>query len=369
MARILYVAQTFHPTIGGAERYMDRLALHMSEHGHEVVLMAPPTDADELDRDYEVVRTDFYEHRKRGISYYLRARPMAAKIRKLVRQRSIDVVHFQYINPFATPIPLLPRRARLFATIHGSGVHFMQEDWLGKRLLRSALKRLDGVMPVSDYCGELAVRNGAPEEKVHVIYNGTDPELFVPAPDEVESDMVLTVGRLVPRKDVPTLMKALRTVRDTVPDAHLVVVGDGPERPRLERMAGKLGLEDAIRFTTFVSEDRLRALYRQAGVFVLPARYDPAGRDIEGFGIVLLEAMASGRPVIGARVGGIPSAIRESWGRLYTPENAVELAAHLKALLEEPRLANQMGMSGRQAVEGIYNWKYIAQRMEDIYER
>jgi len=369
MARILYVAQTFHPTIGGAERYMDRLAQHMSERGHEMVLMAPPTDAEELDRDYEVVRTDFYEHRKRGISYYLRSRPMAAKIRKLVKQRSIEVVHFQYINPFATPIPLLPRRTRLFATIHGSGVHFMQDDWLGKRLLRFSLKRLDGVMPVSDYCGELALKNGAPVEKVHVIYNGTDPELFTPAPDEVETNTILTVGRLVPRKDIPTLMKALVTVRDTVPDARLVVVGDGPERPRLERFARKLGLADSVNFTAFVSEDELRGLYRSAGVFVLPARYDPAGKDIEGFGIVLLEAMASGRPVIGARVGGIPSAIRDEWGRLYTTENAKELAAHLKALLEEPGLANQMGMSGRRAVEEIYNWKYIAQRMEEIYER
>ena len=369
MARVLYVAQTFHPTIGGAERYMDRLAQHMSERGHEVVLMAPPTDAGELDRDYEVMRTDFFEHRKRGISYYLRARPMAARIRRLVRRRSIDVVHFQYINPFATPVPLLPGRARLFATIHGSGVHFMQEDWLGKRLLRFALKRLDGVMPVSDYCGELAVRNGAPEEKVHVIYNGTDPELFTPAPGEVEPSMVLTVGRLVPRKDVPTLMRALGTVRDTVPDARLVVVGDGPERPRLERMAGELGLADAVRFDAFVSEERLRVLYRRAGVFVLPAMYDPAGRDIEGFGIVLLEAMASGRPVIGARVGGIPSAIRDAWGRLYAPGDAADLASHLTALLGDPDRAELMGAAGRRATEEIYNWSDIARRMETIYER
>jgi phosphatidylinositol alpha-1,6-mannosyltransferase len=369
MARILYVAQTFHPTIGGAERYMDRLAQHMSERGHEVVLMAPPTDAEELDRDYEVVRTDFYEHRKRGISYYLRARPMAAVIRRLAKQRSIDVVHFQYINPFATPIPLLPRRARLFATIHGSGVHFMQDDWLGKRLLRFSLKRLDGVMPVSDYCGELALKNGAPVEKVHVIYNGTDPELFSPLPLEVEPESVLTVGRLVPRKDIPTLMKALELVMEKVPKASLTVVGDGPERERLVGLAERMGLSDRVRFTTFVPEEELRSLYRRSGVFVLPARYDPKGKDIEGFGIVLLEAMASGRPVIGAKVGGIPSAIRESWGRLYTPENAKELAAHLKALLAEPGLANEMGMSGRRAVEEIYNWTYIAERMEDIYER
>jgi phosphatidylinositol alpha-1,6-mannosyltransferase len=365
MPNILYVAQTYHPKIGGAERYIDRLAQAMANKGHNVHILAPETNADELSRDYQVIRTSFYENYKNGILYYVRAVPMARKIKSLVEENNIDVLHFQYINPFAVPIRYLKSSgAKVYATIHGSGVHFMQEDWLGKRLLIKVLSSIDGVSPVSDYCGSLATKWGADKSIIHVIYNGTDPEIFTPNPNQskIEKYSMLTACRLVPRKDISTLLKALNEVKKKLKDAKIIVAGDGPDKPRLEELVKTLKLEKSVTFSGFI-----QMLYKNAGVFILPAKYDESARDIEGFGITLLEAMASGRPVIGANVGGIPSAIKKDWGLLYEPEDWKELGNKIVYLMKNQDIAERMGKNGREAVENIYNWKYIATKMEEMY--
>ena len=370
MPNLLYIAQTFHPKIGGAERYIDRLAQAMACKGHKVYVLAPETNADELARDYQVIRTSFYENYKNGILYYVRAVPMARKIINLVEDKKIDIIHFQYINPFSVPIRYLKSSgAKVFATIHGSGVHFMQEDWLGKRLLSKVLSSIDGVSPVSDYCGSLANKWGASKRKIHVIYNGTDPEIFTPNPNQsnLERYSILTTCRLVPRKDISTLLKALREVKKEVKDAKIIVAGDGPEKPKLEKLAKRLNLGNSVTFTGFIADSELQRLYKNAGVFILPAKYDEAARDIEGFGITLLEAMASGRPVIGANVGGIPSAIKKEWGLLYEPEDWKELGNKIIYLMKNQDIAERMGKNGRKAVENIYNWSYVGIKMEEMY--
>jgi phosphatidylinositol alpha-1,6-mannosyltransferase len=370
MSNILYVAQTYHPTIGGAERYIDRLAQSMANQKHNIFVLAPETDKPELDRNYHVVRTGFYEKYKRGIFYYFRAIPMASKIGKIVKEHNIDVVHFQYINPFATPIKLLKsKKARIFVTIHGSGLHFMKDDWLGKRLLRRVLKNIDGVAPVSDYCADLAKNWGAPVDRMHIIYNGTDPDIFFPEKEKekINQNSILSACRLVPRKDIITLLKALKMVISEFPNANLIVAGSGPDEGRLKKITEKMGLAKNVEFTGFVPDERLLELYRHSGLFVLPAKYDSAGKDIEGFGIALLEAMSSGRPVIGANVGGIPSAVKDKWGYLYEPEDWKELGERIIHLMKHQELAEEMGRKGREAVENIYNWKIVAKKMEEMY--
>jgi phosphatidylinositol alpha-1,6-mannosyltransferase len=244
----------------------------------------------------------------------------------------------------------------------------MLEDWFGKRALRRIFKGVDGVVAVSDYCGELAMKGGAPKSKVHVVYNATDPDAYSPAKGPARTADILAVCRLVPRKDIPTLLKALKMTRKKVPDARLVVVGDGPEKENLQKMAGSMGLGKSVRFMGFTPEEELMELYSRCAVFVLPARYDAEGRDIEGFGIVLLEAMASGRPVIGADVGGIPSAVREGWGYLYEPGDWKGLGNRIIYLMEHPAQARRMGRNGRRAVEEIYNWDRNASEVVKVYD-
>lgn len=370
MLNILYVAQTYHPKIGGAERYIDRLAQAMAKRRHTVYVLAPPLedDAEELERDYQVIRTGFYDQHKDGIKYYLRSLPMARKIGKYIKKYDIDVLHFQYINPFTTPIRFLKSRdVKVYATIHGSGVHFMMNDWLGRKLLSHVLKSIDGISPVSDYCGKLAVEWGAHKDRIFVTFNGTDPEIFTPKEEEVEPHNILTTCRLVPRKDVSTLLKGFKRVHKKISDATLTVVGDGPDKQRLKKLARKLKIKEYVNFTGFVSDAELHNLYRSAGVFVLPAKYDLQGLDIEGFGISLLEAMASGRPVVGANVGGIPSAIKKDWGYLYKPLNWMELGDRLIFLLRHPKIAEKKGRNGRKAVETIYNWKSVSKKIQDMY--
>lgn len=372
MANILYVAQTYHPKLGGAERYIDQLADGMTERGHNVYVLAPSSgidkDTKELERSYKVIRISFFDGWKRGIFYYLRAYPMALKINRLVRKLKLDVIHFQYVNPFALPVNILRMSgAKLFATVHGSGVHFMQEDWFGKRVLSHIFRGLDGVIPVSDYCEGLILRLGCPSNKSHVIYNGTNPYGFTVRPDAVRKNTILSVCRLVPRKDIRTLLQAVKILSKDIPDIHLNIVGDGPDKRSLEDLSRRLGLEKNVVFLGAVDDARLKELYETSAVFVLPAKYDVNARDIEGFGIVLLEAMAAGRPVIGADVGGIPSAISGDWGYLYKPEDAKQLSTLIRNLLMNEDMANKMGAHGRMAVENIYNWHTITHKLESVY--
>jgi glycosyltransferase involved in cell wall biosynthesis len=231
------------------------------------------------------------------------------------------------------------------------------------------LRAIDGVCPVSDYCGKLAIKWGAEKKRIHVIYNGTDPEIFTPASDaeDIDHNSILSACRLVPRKDITTLIKAVKVVRKNNKNVKLLIAGDGPDRPRLEVEVKKAGLKNAVKFCGFVSDKELQALYKRAGIFVLPAKYDAAGRDIEGFGISLVEAMSSGRPVIGANVGGIPSAIKKEWGYLYEPEDWKGLAEKVEYLMDNPEIATAKGKEGRSAVETVYNWKNIAKKIEQMY--
>ncbi len=368
MLRILYVAQTFYPTIGGAERYIDRLAQAISERGHKVYVMAPTTQAKELKRDYNIIRVGFYNEYKKGILYFLRALPMARKIVKFIQKNQIDILHFQYINPFTLPIKYLKSTGvKVFASSHGSDLHFMEKDWFGSRLLPHIFNSINGLMPVSDYCGNHAKRLNAPKEKIHVIYNATNPDIFTPAPDEVDHFNILSASRLIPKKDITTLLRAFKIVKKFIPNASLIIAGDGPDKTRLIRLTKKLKLNNNVKFTGFVSEKELHFMYKRTGIFILPAKFDPSGQDIEGFGITLVESMASGRPVIGGKIGGIPSAIKRDWGYLYEPEDWRDLANKIIYLMKHPELADRMGREGRKAVENIYNWNYVAKQMEKIY--
>lgn len=209
---------------------------------------------------------------------------------------------------------------------------------------------------------------------VRVVPLGTTPTRFRPKLDTTGlkqkyrldgGPFVLTVARLDYHKGIDTVIRALPAVRAAYPTTRYVVAGIGAYMPYLERLVADLGLSDAVRFLGFVPDDELPALYNLASLFVMASRRHELL--VEGFGISLLEASASGLAVIGGRTGGVPEAVRDGeTGMLVDPDDPDAVAEGIKQLLGNEELRTRMGAAGRRAVERYYNWDRVARDFMEI---
>ncbi|HYL20598.1 MAG TPA: glycosyltransferase family 4 protein [Gemmatimonadales bacterium] len=203
---------------------------------------------------------------------------------------------------------------------------------------------------------------------VRVVHLGTTPSRFSPDVDPGQARLkygldggpwLLTVARLDHHKGIDTVIRALPAVRAAFPTARYAVAGIGSRMAMLERLVAELGLGDAVRLLGFVPDEDLPALYKAADVFVLASRrYDLL---VEGFGIAVVEASASGLPVVASRSGGLPEALREGvTGVVIEPDDPGAVAGAAIRLLGDEPLRRRMGDAGRKAVEEYYNWDRVA---------
>jgi phosphatidylinositol alpha-1,6-mannosyltransferase len=261
--------------------------------------------------------------------------------------------------------------------VHGGDLLGLQHKIHQSRVKRSTAKSLLSSAAViianskwtRDLChvvlGELGLDDH--EGRVRIVPLGTDPALFRPA---VATDAIrgrygldrglwlLTVARLVPHKGVDVTLQALAGLAQDHPDLRYAVVGRGDHQPALEALARELGVKDRVRFLTEVTDADLPAIYNAADLYVGVSRQ--AGIDVEGFGISLLEASASGLAVVAGRSGGIPDAVQDGeTGVLVDSENPRAVAAGISALLADPARRTRLGEQGRRAVVERYNWDRV----------
>ena len=178
--------------------------------------------------------------------------------------------------------------------------------------------------------------------------------------------MILTVGRLIARKGQPYLIEAMALLADH-PHAHLVIVGEGHERPALEATVARLGLADRVTLKGRVSDEELNRLYRACQVFALPGIVDAAG-DTEMLGMVLLEAMRYRKPVVCTRVGGTVDILTDGENGLLVPEkDPAQLAAAIRRLLDDAALADRIGGAGYVTARDRFGWPEIVRRTKAIY--
>jgi phosphatidylinositol alpha-1,6-mannosyltransferase len=216
---------------------------------------------------------------------------------------------------------------------------------LARGLKRRVFQQAEKVFPVSAYTGRgVLAETGAEEDRVVVVHNGVNPAIFrktsVSPADEARwrprgERLLLTVTRLYPYKGVDRMLEALPAIAQAVPGVKYLVVGEGPDLPRLEQLAARLGLQDRVSFLGRRTVAEIVSLYNLADLFVLLTREEPP--DVEGFGLVFLEAAACGLPSVGGRSGGIPEAIEEGHtGWLVDPRDPRVIAATITELLGSP---------------------------------
>ncbi len=204
----------------------------------------------------------------------------------------------------------------------------------------------------------------ADENKISVIPNGVDVNRFSPDNKNENVDRrptILYMGRLVPKKGVHILIRAMSHIVKKYPDALLLIGGKGKMKTFLSSYANTLGLKENVRFLGYVPDNMLPNLYSSSDVFVLPSV------TAESFGITLLEAMASGTPVIGSSVGGIPEVIGDC-GLIVEPGNPKKLSDAVITFLDDENLREKFGRKGRKRVEEKYSWDIVGKNIINVYK-
>lgn len=295
---------------------------------------------------------------------------------RVCKKADSDLVHAQWgLQAFATSLSKKLLSKPIVTTVHGAEF-FLSQRKTYQTLLARGLLNSDMILANSENTRREAEKLGVPASKVAVIHQGVDlGKLRVNEERRtrlqmmlnIKGKLVMTAGRLVERKGIRYLLIAMKEVVKQHPTTKLVVVGDGPERPHLMRLTSELGIRENIVFAGFVSDQDLACLYSLTDVFVLPSIINSKG-DTEGLGLVLLEAMAMGKPVIGSDVGGIPEVIIDkSTGFIVTQKNSHALADRICVLLTDEKLAGRMGEAGKRRVIGRFTWEKVTKAVVSIY--
>lgn len=265
------------------------------------------------------------------------------------------------------PIALAARRLglvqRVFTAAHGRELLFC--PWPAsltttyERLRKWVFHQLDGAFPVSHYTAELVESLGCP--RVEVLSNGVswrEP----PAGPASNPPFILTVTRLIERKGIDNVMRALALMHRDYPELRYFIAGEGPERKNLQELARALGVDHLCRFLGRVSDQQRDALYRDCRFLVMTPRQ--AGGSVEGFGLVYREANLFGKAVIGSRSGGVVEAVRHDFnGLLVPPQDEAALAEAMAHLLSRPEEARRMGRQGQEWVRREGTWEAVAARL------
>jgi phosphatidylinositol alpha-1,6-mannosyltransferase len=364
MTRTLVVTNDFPPRQGGIQTFVaallatrppDSLVVYASDH--------PGAAEHDATLPYPVVRA--------GTTMMLPTPGAARTAAALAREHDCRTVFFGAAAPLGLLAPGLRRAGvqRLVGATHGH-----ETGWVALPGARQLLQRIAGGLDVLTYIsaytsGRLAPALAGRTELVQ-LSPGVDVDRFTPAADGAavraefgldDAPVVVCVSRLVPRKGQDVLVRGWPEVLARHPRAKLLLVGGGPLEPALRRAVAERGLGDSVVLAGGVPGDRLPAYYAAGDVFAMPCRTRRGGLDVEGLGMVFLEAAACGLPVVAGTSGGAPETVVEGvTGHVVDPRSPSAIAAVVAGLLDDPARARAMGAAGRAWVEQRWSWTTIA---------
>ena len=366
--RTLVVTNDFPPRVGGVQQYVATLVSRLP--ADRVSVLAPAWPGW---REHDEAQP-FPVHR--WPATFLWPTPdLERRVRSLVAEHRADLVLFGHGFPLPWLAPgLAAAGIPSVALTHGAELWMARTPGLG-RAQRRALGAVRRVTAVSEYTAERIRRALGDDPPVTVLYPGVDTDRFSPDVDGSaereryglgERPVVVCVSRLVPRKGQDILIRAIGYVRKRIPDAALLLAGQGPSRPRLEALAARAPAESVV-FAGEVSAEDLPGVYAAGDVFAMPCHSRFGGLEVEGLGIVFLEAAACGKPVVAGRSGGSAEAVCDGATGLVvegTEPKAVAIA--LARLLGNQAEAGRMGLAGRARVEAEFTWDVSAATLTGI---
>ena len=370
--RIVQVSPWFLPHLGGVESHVYSLSSELVRRGHEVEVLTSKHRKDVPERE---MMNGFAVTRLKPMTTILRT-PVVPSIRRLLKEREVDVFHAHSPPPLAAyyaskasvltkmPFVLTYHCDIEIPSIFGIIIEEIYRRTFGGRTMRRASRI---IVTTETYAAtSRAVWKYTPE----VIPNPVDFDFFRPGIDGTSvrrflrlkdgEHLVLWVGRVVPHKGIEYLVEAARYLEN----ARFLIGGDGPHLGVTRRVARAAGVEDRVVFTGRLDRSELPRYYAACDVFVLPS----VSR-LEAFGIVALEAMSSGKPVVVTDMPGVREVISNGVeGLLCEPLSAEDLANKIKILLADPDLRRKMGEAGRKKVVERFGIQHVVDKVEKVYE-
>jgi glycogen(starch) synthase len=371
-------ASAFYPHVGGVEELVRQLAAEQRRAGGRPIVFTnrwPKTlpaaeDYEGIPVRRHVFRVPEYNWRQLG-GWALYSRGTLGRICGELRRHRADVIHVQCVSSNAYYAVKAKRKLGLPLIVTLQGELSMDATGLyqsprARASYRWVLEHADAVTACSaQTLAEAEALMGRPfGDRGRVIYNGIRLADFADAaPYAHPRPYVLGIGRHVPQKGFDVLIRAFAQVVAGGEQGHdLLLAGDGVERPALEKLSAELGLGGRVHFLGKVDRPRATSLFRGCALFVLSSRHEPMG-------IVNLEAMAAGKPVIASRTGGVPEIVADGrTGVLVPPEDVAALSAATSALLRDPRRRDALGTTGRESVAAAFDWSAIAREYAEVYD-
>ncbi|MFM2175355.1 MAG: hypothetical protein RLZZ527_431 [Actinomycetota bacterium] len=372
MAKTLLITNDFGPRAGGIESFVIGLLERLPE-GEVLVYTSRQEDSDAYDADWLAERgVQVIRDRSRIL---LPTPRVIAALRHLIRRDGIERIWFGAAAPLGIAARWLRigKVKRIVALTHG------HEVWWSKIppfswLLREAVANID----VLTYLGEFTKRallRVAPESKLVRIAPGIDIDNFAPRDaTELRRELgvgerptIVSVGRLVHRKGQDRLISALPEIKRAIPDVALVFVGEGPYRSELESLVKKFNLVNDVLFLGRIPYRELARYISIGDIFAMPSRSRLFGLEVEGLGIVYLEASATGLPVLGGASGGAPDALIDGKTGYVVDGNSLEaIAERAITLLQDPNLRQEFGANGRAWVLADWRWEIWSSRFNEL---
>ena len=291
--------------------------------------------------------------------------------RRILIRRDPDLMHVYFGNTGVHLLPLIRAWDRpTVLSFHGMDVQARPEEKGYLQKLREVLAIVPLVLVRSESIGKRLIELGCAEDKIRLNRTGIPLDRFptVDRPAPVDGAWHLVQAcRLILKKGLPTALRAFQLVLQQLPKACFTIAGTGPMQPELERLAGELGLGERVRFIGFLDQARLRQLYERAHVFLHPSELAPDANQ-EGVPNSMLEAMASGLPVVATRHGGIPEAVdHEEQGLLVPEKHPAALAEAICRLCGDTRLWSRLGKSAAHRVTEEFAQPQQIRRLEAAY--
>ena len=373
MTRTLLITNDYPPRPGGIQSYLETYLEYLDP---ESVAVLASTFRGQESAEYDASRPYLVERVPSGM--LLPTPDLAARARRLASDFGASTIWFGAAAPLASLAPVLRQGPvdRIVASTHGHEVGWSMAPG-ARQVLRLIGDSTDALTYVSDYTRRRFSSAFGPHARLVHQPGGVDTDRFRPDPvrrrairDRYgvgDKDVIVCLSRLVPRKGQDTLIRAMPAIARRAPGAVLMVVGGGPYRRTLEALARRHGVEDRVIFTGRVPAEEIVDHHRMADVFAMPCRTRGGGLDVEGLGIVYLEASACGVPVVAGRSGGAPETVSDGrTGLVVEGTSPGEVADAVAGLLTDRPRAAEMGVRGRSWVLENWRWEDLARGMAAV---
>ena len=376
---ICTVVPSYLPNFGGAEVGMHQILSNLSHTtSHRYTVIAATTNQSlpkhEILDDVEVFR---YTRPQLWAKWFAPTLVAFHHVRQILEELKPDLVHASYILPTGLSAYYAARElgTPFITTLGGNDIYdpFNIPPWILRRWVKGVLKNVHTISAFSVQSKETLIKEyQIPPDKVHITGFGVNTTRFHPSVSgkEIrclygltdEQPVIIALQRLEARKGVDVLIHAMRLVCDLIPNAHMLIAGKGRDRDRLEQLIDKLSLRKNITLCGFISEEDKPAFYAAGDVFTLHSHF-------EGLGIVILEASATGLPVISTDAGGTRDVVRQGkTGYLLPIGNAIAFAEHIRLILSDSQQLRLMGQAAREFVVREFDENVVAKRFQNLFE-